>query len=82
MLRLSTRDPGFEQAFRRLVRERRESDEDVARDVGLILAQVRSRGDAALAEYTARFDGHKLTQESDWRVDPAACRDAFDALKP
>ena len=82
MIRLSTRDRGFEQAFRRLVRERRESDEDVARDVGLILAQVRSRGDAALMEYTARFDAHKLVDNSDWRVDPAACRDAFDALKP
>jgi histidinol dehydrogenase len=50
MLRLSTRDPGFEQAFRRLVRERRESDDDVARDVSLILADVRNRGDVAVAE--------------------------------
>jgi histidinol dehydrogenase len=82
MLRLSTRNPGFEQAFRRLVRERRESDEDVARDVGLILAQVRSRGDAALAELTQRLDGHTLADESSWRVEPAACREAFDALKP
>lgn len=82
MLRLSTRDPGFEQAFRRLVRERRESDDDVARDVSLILADVRNRGDAALAELSARFDGHNLTDEASWRIEPAACRDAFDALKP
>ena len=82
MLRLSTRDPGFDKAFKRLVRDRRESDEDVARDVARILAEVRNRGDAALAEYTARFDGHPLTEESDWRIEPAACRDAFDTLKP
>jgi histidinol dehydrogenase len=82
MLRLSTRDPGFEQAFRRLVRERRESDDDVARDVSLILADVRNRGDAALAELSARFDGHSLTDEASWRIEPAACRQAFDALKP
>jgi histidinol dehydrogenase len=82
MLRLSTRDPGFEQAFRRLVRERRESDDDVARDVSLILADVRNRGDAALAELSARFDGHSLTDEASWRIEPAACREAFDALKP
>ena len=33
MLRLRTSDKGFEQAFRRLVADRRESDENVARDV-------------------------------------------------
>ena len=33
MLRLNTRDPGFAQAFQRLVNDRRESDDDVARDV-------------------------------------------------
>jgi histidinol dehydrogenase len=82
MQRLSTRDPGFEQAFRRLVRERRESDDDVARDVSLILADVRNRGDVALAELSARFDGHSLTDEANWRIEPAACREAFDALKP
>ena len=49
MLRLSTRDPGFEKAFRRLVRDRRESADDVARDVALILEDVRVRGDTALA---------------------------------
>ena len=45
MLRLNSRDPDFAQAFQRLVRDRRESDEDVARDVALILADVRNRGD-------------------------------------
>ncbi|VWX51410.1 histidinol dehydrogenase [Novosphingobium sp. 9U] len=82
MLRLSTRDPGFEAAFGRLVRERRESDDDVARDVALILAQVRSRGDEALVDYTRRFDSHVLGDEASWRIEPAACRDAFDTLKP
>ncbi|MBB4859737.1 histidinol dehydrogenase [Novosphingobium chloroacetimidivorans] len=82
MLRLSTRDREFEAVFRRLVRERRESDEDVARDVGLILADVRRRGDEALVDYTRRFDSHGLTYEASWRIEAAACRDAFDALKP
>lgn len=82
MLRLSTRDPAFEQAFRRLVRERRESDDDVARDVTRILGEVRSRGDAALVELTSRFDGHMLSDDTSWRVEAAQCRDAFDALKP
>ena len=82
MLRLNTRDAGFERAFQRLVRDRRESDDDVARDVSLILKNVRNRGDQALAEYTQRFDGHSLASEDNWRISPQACREAFDALKP
>ena len=82
MLRLSTRDPGFAKAFRRLVRDRRESDENVARDVQIILDDVRNRGDAALAELTAKFDGHTLTSDDDWRIPAETCREAFDALEP
>ncbi len=82
MLRLNTRDPGFEQAFKRLVNDRRESDDNVARDVSLILGDVRNRGDAAVAELTARFDGHTLASEDDWQIGPDACRQAFEDLKP
>ncbi|MDE8651978.1 histidinol dehydrogenase [Novosphingobium album (ex Liu et al. 2023)] len=82
MLRLSTKDSGFAQAFRRLVRDRRESDEDVARDVALILADVRNRGDEAVAELTRRFDGHSLSDDAAWRIERAECREAFEALKP
>jgi len=82
MRRLDSRDPGFAAAFERLVHERRESDEDVARDVALILADVRNRGDAALAELTQRFDGHSLAEDANWRIELADCREAFEALKP
>jgi histidinol dehydrogenase len=82
MLRLNSRDPGFAAAFQRLVRDRRESDGDVARDVTLILDDVRTRGDAALAELTQRFDGHSLASEDNWRIHPDDCRQAFDELKP
>ncbi|MBC2664258.1 histidinol dehydrogenase [Novosphingobium flavum] len=82
MLRLNSRDPGFAQAFDRLVRDRRESDDDVARDVQIILGDVKNRGDAALAELTRKFDGHALVNEDDWRISAQACRDAYDALTP
>ncbi len=82
MLRLKTSDANFAQAFERLVNDRRESDDDVARDVSLILADVRNRGDDALIEYTARWDDHQLATDADWRVAPEACREAFDALQP
>ena len=82
MLRLNTRDPGFDQAFRRLVRDRRESDGDVSRDVARILSDVKARGDEAVAELTARFDKHTLDGDAAWRIEPAACREAFDDLQP
>ncbi len=82
MLRLNTRDPGFAAAFRRLVADRRESGEDVARDVSVIISDVKNRGDASLIDTTARFDGHRLETDDDWQVSLDACREAFDALKP
>jgi histidinol dehydrogenase len=84
MLRLSTRDKDFDAAFSHLVRDRRESDQDIARDVQLILADVRARGDAALAEYTERFDGHTLDLDAleGWHIAPEECRDAYNALQP
>lgn len=82
MLRLKTSDPGFAPAFGRLVRERRESDEDVSRDVARIIGEVRSRGDEALVELTKRYDGHTLAGEGGWRISLADCRLAFDELNP
>ncbi len=82
MLRLNTSSPDFDKAFRRLVRDRRESDGDVARDVSLILDDVRQRGDAALVELTARFDGHSLNSDDSWRITAEDCRRAFDDLLP
>lgn len=81
MQRLSSKDAGFAEAFQRVVADRRESATDVARDVVDILAAVRTRGDAALADYTARFDGHDLDQTG-WRIDAETCRAAFEALTP
>jgi histidinol dehydrogenase len=82
MQRLSTRDADFERRFARIVSDRRESGEDVARAVQSILAEVRARGDEALAEYTARFDKHGLETEDDWRIVPERCAAAYEQLEP
>ena len=50
MLRLQSSQPDFARAFARLVRDRRESGEDVAHQVTRIIDDVRGRGDAALVE--------------------------------
>jgi len=82
MLRLSTRDPKFAAAFERLVNDRRDSGDNISRDVQVILSDVKNRGDAALVEMTSRWDGYALAQDSDWQVSKDECREAFDALKP
>ena len=81
MIRLDARDDGFAAAFADLVEARREADADVGRDVAAILARVRGEGEAAVADYTRRFDGHDLA-ETGWRIEPDTCRAAFEALEP
>jgi histidinol dehydrogenase len=53
---LNTRDPGFEPAFRALLAKKRESAADVDAAVAAIIGDVAARGDAALLDYTNRFD--------------------------
>ena len=78
MRRLNTSEPSFAEAFDAVVADRRESGEDVREDVRAILAEVRARGDEALAAYTERFDGHRLGK--DWLIAPEACARSFAAL--
>jgi len=58
---LSTRDPGFEAAFRALLAAKRESAADVHAAVATIIENVVRRGDDALIDYTRRFDGVGLS---------------------
>ena len=55
-LRLDAAAPGFEEAFAAFLGRNRDTDENVDRIVGEIVADVRARGDAALVDYTRKFD--------------------------
>ncbi len=79
MIRLDASSPGFAAAFAALVDARREADADVSRDVAAIVAKVRADGDAALADYTRRFDRHDL-DAGGWEIPRAARRAALDGL--
>ncbi|HEX2941880.1 MAG TPA: histidinol dehydrogenase [Rhodopila sp.] len=61
MIRLSTADAGFDASFTALLAQARETMETVDRAVADIIAAVRARGDAAVIDYTARFDRLTLT---------------------
>ena len=55
-LRLTSTEAGFEERFAALLATKREVSEDVDSAVRAIVSDVRARGDAALIEYTSRFD--------------------------
>jgi histidinol dehydrogenase len=60
-VRLATREAGFETAFRRLLETKRQSAADVDAAAAAIIDDVAKRGDAALIDYTSRFDGVDLS---------------------
>ncbi|MCZ6523529.1 MAG: histidinol dehydrogenase [Alphaproteobacteria bacterium] len=62
--RLDARKPGFDVAFEALVGARRERSGEVDEVVAGILAEVRARGDAAVLDYTRRFDRLELRPDT------------------
>jgi len=85
---LDTRAADFEARFRALLAAKREAAVDVDAAVAAIIAEVRARGDAALIDYTLRFDRIDLSR-SGFRVAAgeieaavSACdREALQALE-
>lgn len=77
---LRSSDADFETKFAKIVRDRREGDVQVGRDVATILNEVRERGDKALVDFTARYDSHGLSSEADWSISGEQCEAAYRAL--
>jgi histidinol dehydrogenase len=63
MIRLSVRDADFEARFTALLSQARETTETVDRAVADIIGAVRANGDAAVIDYTRRFDRQTLTAD-------------------
>ncbi|WPL15407.1 Histidinol dehydrogenase [Thiorhodovibrio winogradskyi] len=87
--RLSTTDPDFNTQLDALLAWDSVSDSAVRQRVAEIIEQVRQRGDAALCDYTSRFDGWQPTSAAALelplerlrqalRAIPAAQREALD----
>jgi len=80
MRRLATDDDDFEERFCALLAGDEGREASVEKIVADIVADVRARGDAALLEYTRRFDGFDAAGAEDLRVDGARLLAAFEAL--
>jgi histidinol dehydrogenase len=59
-LRLDAAAPGFEKAFSAFLGRNRDTDENVDKIAAEIVADVRARGDAAVVDYTRKFDWPEL----------------------
>ena len=78
--RLSTREPGFDAALEALLAWEAGEAAEVEATVRAILEDVRARGDAALLEYTARFDGLELPGPEALELPAAALDEALAAI--
>ena len=80
--RLDTRDAGFEPRLAALLAYEPGQDRDIEAAVAGIIADVRARGDAAVLEYTRRFDRLALDDAAQLELPPAELQAAADALPP
>ncbi len=78
--RLDASAPGFDAALGSLTAFDTKEDAALGATVDAILADVRKRGDAAVLEYTARFDRVEAKSMAALEISPADCRAAFEAL--
>lgn len=87
-IRLDTRSADFAQAFRAFLATKRETSADVEATVRAIVDAVAARGDAALKEFTLKFDrldldrvGLKVTQGEIAAAQNACARETLAALE-
>jgi histidinol dehydrogenase len=85
--RLDTSAADFAPTFRAFLETKREASADVEATVRGIIVDVANRGDAALRDYTQKFDqfdlnttGLRVTQDEITTACKAVKRDALDAL--
>jgi len=78
--RLSTASAGFEADFQARLHWSADTDAAIEQRVAEILGDVRQRGDAAVLEYTRRFDGLEAGSVQQLELTQADFKDAFDSL--
>ncbi|WP_432767389.1 histidinol dehydrogenase [Roseateles cavernae] len=79
---LNTASPDFEAEFQRVLHWSAETDSAIETRVAEILADVRARGDAAVLDYTARFDGLQADTVASLELTREELKAAFEAITP
>jgi len=78
--RLSTQQKNFHTELDHLLAFEATQDEQLEGTVAAILKDVRARGDAAVLEYTQRFDRLNISDAAQLEIPAAALRSAFENL--
>jgi histidinol dehydrogenase len=79
-VRLNTTSPDFEAQFGARLHWSADTDQAIEQRVASILQDVQARGDAAVLEYTARFDGLQAGSMAELELTQADFKAAFDGL--
>jgi len=79
-LRLSTADSQFEAAFQARLHWAEDTDAAIESSVAAILRDVQQRGDAAVLEYTARWDRVEAASVQALELSQAELKAAFDSI--
>ena len=80
MRRLATTAADFEAAFQGVLHWSAQTDHAIEERVAAILADVRTRGDAAVLEYTQRFDGVSASSVAELEIPHADLQRALVAI--
>ena len=78
--RLSTASASFEAEFKARLHWSAQADAEIEQRVSDILADVQQRGDAAVLDYTARFDGVQATSMAELELTQDEFKAAFDSI--
>jgi len=78
--RLNTAEADFEARFQQRLHWSSETDVAIEQRVADILADVKRRGDAAVLDYTQRFDGLSAGSLASLELTQAELKDAFESL--
>ncbi len=78
--RLSSSQPDFQSVLARLLRFDAAQDEAIGQTVKQVIADLRARGDAALLDYTRRFDHVDARSVNELEISKAELKQALDAL--
>ena len=78
--RISTASSTFEAEFQARLHWSADTDAAIEQRVADILADVQMRGDAAVLDYTARFDGPHAESMAALELTQAELKSAFDAI--
>jgi histidinol dehydrogenase len=79
-LYLSTLEAGFEADFQARLHWSAQADAAIEQRVAEILADVQQRGDAAVLDYTRRFDALDAANVVELSLTPAVLQHAFDTI--